>query len=436
MTHDGATEHAAANASVKRPEGPRVVVIGGGVIGLCVAYYLTRRGRRVTVVDRNPPQRDGCSFGNAGMIVPSHFVPLAAPGAVGLALKWMANPESPFYVKPRCSWDLIQWGWKFWRSANSRHVARSGPVLRDLHLASREAYEEFAAELGDTFGLTRAGLLMLCKTQHALDEEASTAEAARKLGLPADVLSPRQLAALEPDVTMDVAGAVHFPKDCHLAPQRFVAALEERLTTLGTTFVWDSTVTGWRRETRRVAAVETTRGPFEADQFVLCSGVWSADLARSLGLRIPMQAGKGYSLTLPSPRQIPRICAILTEARVAVTPMGGALRFGGTMEMAGIDESINERRVRGIIRSIPAYYPEFCVEDFDGIQPWRGLRPCAPDGLPYIGRTRQIDNLVIATGHAMMGLSLAPVTGKIVADLVNESPTQFDLGPLDPDRFG
>lgn len=424
-----------SNAAAARADGPRVLVVGGGVVGLCVAYYLAQNGRRVTVVDRNPSQRDGCSFGNAGMIVPSHFVPLAAPGAVGMALKWMANPESPFYVKPRLSWDLLAWGWKFWRSANAGHVERSGPVLRDLHLASRQAYEELADALGDSFGLTRAGLLMLCKTRHALDEEVRTAEAARRLGIPADVLSPKQLAELEPGVTMDVAGAVHFPKDCHLAPQRFVTALEDRLRALNVNFAWETTVLGWRRSARRVEAVETTRGPIEADQFVLCGGVWSAELARALNLGIPMQAGKGYSLTLTKPRQLPRICSILTEARVAVTPMGGTLRFGGTMEVAGIDESINERRVRGIIRSIPAYYPEFREEDFAGVKPWRGLRPCAPDGLPYLGRTRQLDNLVIATGHAMMGLSLAPVTGKIVAALIQAETTGFDLEPLNPDRF-
>lgn len=425
----------ARDAADERPAGARVAVIGGGVIGLCTAYYLALRGKRVTVVDRHPSRRDGCSFGNAGMIVPSHFVPLAAPGAVGMALKWMGNPESPFYVKPRWSWELISWGWKFWRAANRRHVERCGPVLRDLHLASRQAYEELTAELGDSFGLTRAGLLMLCKTQHALEEEAATAEAARRLNIPADVLTPRQLAALEPDVRMDVAGGVHFPKDCHLTPQRFVATLEERLAAMRVEFAWEAEATGWKRSERRLAAIETNRGPVEADQFVLCGGVWSAELARSLGLKIPLQAGKGYSLTLPAPRQLPRICAILTEARVAVTPMIGALRFGGTMEMAGIDESINSRRVDGIIRSIPSYYPDFRAEDFAGVRPWHGLRPCSPDGLPYVGRTAAVDNLLVATGHAMMGLSLAPITGKIMAALLDDEPTGFDLGPLDPDRF-
>ena len=149
-------------------------------------------------------------------------------------------------------------------------------------------------------------------------------------------------------------------------------------------------------------------GDIDADEVVLCAGVWSAGLARQLGLRLPMQAGKGYSLTLKNPRQLPTICSIFTEARVAVTPMDGALRVGGTMEMAGINESVNPRRVHGIVRSVPAYYPEFREDDFAGIEPWHGLRPCSPDGLPYLGRTSRWDNLICATGHAMMGLSLGP----------------------------
>jgi D-amino-acid dehydrogenase len=174
----------------------------------------------------------------------------------------------------------------------------------------------------------------------------------------------------------------------------------------------------------------------DGDEFVLCGGSWSPGLAQGLHLSLPMQAGKGYSLTLAQPRSLPRICAILTEARVAVTPMGGALRFGGTMEIAGLDESINPVRVRGIVHSVPAYYPDFSEGDFANIQPWVGLRPCPPDGLPYLGRTARYDNLVIATGHAMMGLSLGPVTGQVVADLLCGERPAMDLRLLSPDRFG
>ena len=411
-----------------------IVIIGGGIIGLSTAHCCAERGHRVTVVDRNPQQRDGCSFGNAGMIVPSHFIPLAAPGMVKLGLKWMWNPESPFYVKPRLSWDLITWGWRFWRAANKSHVARCAPLLRDLNFASRSCYEKLAAD-GHEFSLVKKGLLMLCKEPHTLDEEAHTAEQARALGIPAEVLDAKQTAALDPGVTMDIAGAVYFPKDCHLSPARFMQSLEDRLTTTGASFHWETDVTGFVKAGARLAAVQTNRGDINADEIVLAGGAWSPLLARELGLRIPMQAGKGYSLTVRQPRQLPEICSIFAEARVAVTPMDGALRFGGTMEMAGLNEDITARRVQGIIKSVPRYYPEFREEDFAGIQPWCGLRPCSPDGMPCMGRTAKWHNLTIATGHAMMGLSLAPATGKLMAQVIDGEKPDIDLSLLSPDRF-
>lgn len=408
----------------------QVVIIGAGVIGLCSAYYLARRGHRVTLLDRHLEQRDGCSFGNAGMIVPSHFVPLAAPGMVALGLKWMCNPQSPFYIKPRLSWDLLRWGWQFWRASNPQQVARAEPLLRDLNFASRACFEELAEALGD-FGLVKRGLLMLCKTQRTLDEEAKFAAHANELGVPAEVLDAQQAAALDPGITMDIAGAVYFPKDAHLSPNRFMAALQAQCRKLGVSFLWEREASAFTHHSSRVTSV----AGIEADEFVLAGGAWSSELARSLGLRLPMQAGKGYSLTLPNPPQLPQLCSILTEARVAVTPMGGALRIGGTMEIAGWNEDINPVRVPSIIKSALKYFPAFKESDFDGVQPWCGLRPCSPDGLPYLGRTARFKNLTIATGHAMMGLSLGPITGRLVAEIISGEPPSHDLALLSPDRF-
>ncbi|MFM8880141.1 MAG: FAD-dependent oxidoreductase, partial [Verrucomicrobiota bacterium] len=191
-----------------------LVMVWGGVIGLSTAYACAKAGYSVTVIDRNPPARNGCSFGNAGMVVPSHFIPLAAPGMVALGLKWMWNPESPFYIRPRFDPELFAWGWRVWRASTADHVRRAGPLLRDLSLASRAAFEALAALPRLDFGLVKKGLLMLCRTQHALDEEAHTAAQARALGIPADVLDARQTAALDPAVTMAIAGSVHFPQDC------------------------------------------------------------------------------------------------------------------------------------------------------------------------------------------------------------------------------
>lgn len=412
-----------------------IVIVGQGIIGLCSAYFAAKRGMRVTVVDRQPWDQNGCSYGNAGMIVPSHFVPLAAPGMVALGLKWMWNPESPFYIKPRLDGDLIGWALKFWKSATAAHVARSAPVLRDLNFASRACYEELSALPGMEFGLERKGLLMLCRTAAALEEEGHMAAKAVGLGVPAEVLDAAATAALEPGVRMSVAGSVYFPKDCHLSPGKFMAAVRAACVGMGVDFLSGTECQGWVRDGRRLRALRTPAGEVEGDQFVLAGGAWSAETVAGLGLKIPMQAGKGYSLTLPSARQTPRICSILTEARVAVTPMGGGVRFGGTMELAGLNTDINPRRVRGIVRAVPDYYPDFRAEDFEGVEPWCGLRPCPPDGLPYLGRTAVAENLIVAAGHGMMGVSLGPVTGKIVSRLLAGLEAEWDLGLLAVDRF-
>ncbi len=413
-----------------------VLIIGAGVIGLACAWQCARRGHRVTVLERHGAARDGCSYGNAGMIVPSHFVPLAAPGMVRLGLKWMWNPESPFYIKPRWDGDLFDWGLKFWRAANAEHVRRSAPLLRDLNFASRALVEEFAAQTGNEIGLVTRGLLMLCQTQHGLDEEAKFAAQANQLGVPAEVLDARQAAKLDPGVTMNVAGAVYFPKDAHLSPENYVNALQRQCEQAGVKFIWDTAVSGLVVRENKIAAVRTAAGEFSADEVILCGGSWSPLLARELGLKIPIQAGKGYSLTLTQPRELPQLCSIFTEARMAVTPMGSALRFGGTMEMAGLNEDINPVRVQGIIKAVPQYFPKFAPADFAGIAPWRGLRPCSPDGLPYLGRTAKFSNLILATGHAMMGMSLSAITGRLAGEIVSGEKPSFDLSLLSPDRYG
>jgi D-amino-acid dehydrogenase len=410
----------------------RVVVIGGGLIGLSVAQECARRGHRVVVIEC-APERRGASFGNAGMVTPSHFIPLAAPGMVALGLRWMWNPESPFYIRPRLDLGLVEWALRFCAACTGSRVERAAPVMRDLLLASREHFTRLAA--AEDFGLVQRGLLMLCKTPRALDHEAHTAEMARGLGIPAEVLDARQTAARDPGVTMDIAGSVYFPKDAHLQPERYVAALERRIAAAGGELCFGAAVTGWRKDGARLAAATTTEGDVAGDEFVLAGGAWSPETVRELGVRLPMQAGKGYSLTLPRPVELPRLCAIFTEARVAITPMGDALRFGGTMEIAGMSEAVNPRRIAGILEAIPRYYPKFSREHFAAVQPWSGLRPCSPDGLPYVGRTRAAPNLLIATGHAMMGLSLAPVTGELIAQLLDGEPPRFDLTLLEPDRY-
>jgi D-amino-acid dehydrogenase len=226
----------------------RVVIVGAGVVGLSTALHCARRGFRVTLIDRGPPERDGCSYGNAGMITPSHFVPLAAPGMVALGLKWMWNPASPFYVRPRVSLDLLRWGLLFWRASTKARVARAAPLLRDMALAGRREYEALAAEPGFDFGLARDDLLLLCKSAHALDEEAGVAERARVPGLEARVMDAAEIAALEPRIRMDVAGGVLYPQDCSFMPARFMQGLQRAVQAAGVAFAWNTEAISWRIE--------------------------------------------------------------------------------------------------------------------------------------------------------------------------------------------
>ena len=417
------------------PSSAQVVVIGGGIIGLSIAWSCRQRGLTVAVIDRNPPQHVGCSHGNAGMIVPSHVIPLAAPGMLSLGLKWMFHPESPFAIRPRLSWDLFRWGYLFARSCNAQHVQRSAPVLFELLSKSRELYRDWSTQWNDDFGLTTRGLVMLCRTTRTLDGEGHAVEIARSLGMTAEVLDREGIANLDPGVQMDVAGGVLFPADCHLSPQSLMASLERRLAAAGCQFHWNCDVQGWLSEGRRITGVETTAGRITGEHFVLASGTWAPELAQKVGLSLPLEAGKGYSLTLANPKVLPTICSIGVEGRIAITPMGSQLRVGGTMELGNRTPAVSPGRLRGIVRSFCELFPDFRPEDFAGIDPWSGLRPCAPDGLPYIGHTRHCENLIIATGHAMMGLSLGPITGELVTKLVQGETPEIELTLLSPDRF-
>ena len=411
----------------------RVVIVGGGVIGLCSAYYALQRDFAVTVLERDAAGADNCSMGNAGMIVPSHFTPLAAPGMMAKGLRWMCNPESPFYVRPRLSLELLRWGWLFYRNSTARHVAESRELLRDLNLESRRLFAELAEN--EDFGLVKRGLLMLCKTQKGLDEEAEVAHEAREIGLGADVLDAAATRALDPGVTMDVAGAVHFPQDCHLDPARFMAAIRQRVRAAGGVIESGVAVDSVELRGGLVTAMVAGSRRYEGGKFVIAGGAWTAELLRSVGMKLPLQAGKGYSLTVDAPPELPELCSIFAEAKVAVTPMGGNLRFGGTMEVGACDRSINPARVRGIVKSVNTYFPEFSEKDFDAVQAWAGLRPVSPDGIPYVGGVPAAGNLLVATGHAMMGLSLAPVTGRIIGDLLADESPFRSISGMAPSRF-
>ncbi|MEM9819631.1 MAG: FAD-dependent oxidoreductase [Bacteroidota bacterium] len=413
----------------------KVSIIGGGVIGLCCAYYLRRAGREVEIFDKGKMEQ-GCSYGNAGMIVPSHFIPLAAPGMITKGIKWMFDPRSPFYIKARLNWDLLTWGWKFYRASNQKQVQKSMPVLRDISLLSKALYRDLARLPDFQFAFEEKGLLMLYKSQEAEAEEREMAHQAQQLGLEAVVYDAEDLQKMEPDVQLNVRGGVHYPGDAHLAPELFLTSLKKHLQGRGVPFHAAHEIVGFHQHRGKIEAIETQHGRSKVDHLLIAGGTWSGQLVRQLKINLPLQAGKGYSITLKKPAKQLRYPAILTEAKVAVTPMNAQLRFGGTMEIGGINHRINPKRVQGILQSIPQYLPDFQPSMPENDQIWHGLRPCSPDGLPYIGKSQRFSNLSIATGHAMMGLSLAPATGKLIAELLTDHALSMELNALAPERYG
>ncbi len=411
-----------------------VVVIGGGAIGVCSAYFLNETGIRVTLVEQKEIAA-GSSYGNAGFITPSHFIPLSSPGVIKKGLRWLLNPESPFYIKPRLDPAFLSWLWQFRKHATERHVQATMGYLRDINLLSRELYLEIARRTTLDFGLQTNGLLMLYHSPAGQHDCANMAALAEQIGEPAEIVDNQRIGELDPALETRAAGGLYFPRDAHINPARFVIRLAEYLQTQGVRILTRTHVESFRAANGQITAVKTNRGDISCQQVVLAGGAWSPLVSETLGLQLPVQPAKGYSVTIPQPSPHQQLPLILTEAKVAVTPLGNEIRFGGTLELAGISHTINRRRVVAILKAVPRYIGRFDDVQVDPATAWSGLRPCTPDGLPIVGRSPRHSNLFIATGHAMIGISLAPFTGKIISQLIADKEPEMNIDPLKVERF-
>ncbi|MBY5951243.1 FAD-dependent oxidoreductase [Algoriphagus marincola] len=410
------------------------IIIGGGIVGLFTAYFLQKEGIEVSIIDRTD-LKDNCSTGNAGMIVPSHIIPLAAPGMIAKGISWMFSSKSPFYIHPRFDYKLLQWSLLFFKSANQKQVEKAIPFLKNISLLSKSLYLQFRDEHPEaTLAFQEKGLMMVYQTDAVEKEEVEFAHLARKHGLEAEILSPTDIQKIEPNLEVKAKGAVLFPGDAHLDPGALYSFLRKYLEEKGVQFHTETEVLGFEKSAGKVASVLTDKGKIEAEKILLCGGSWSGELAKKLGFSLPMMGGKGYSFLQKNQPEI-RQASILTEMKVAVSPYGNKIRFGGTMEIAGTNQKIEMKRVQGIFESINRYYPDFQAQFPKETEIWKGLRPCSPDGLPYIGLAPGYSNVLVGSGHSMMGISMAPATGKLLAELHQQKEPTMEISGFEVGRF-
>lgn len=413
----------------------KAIIIGGGVVGLSSAYYLKNSGWDVTVIDQSD-FLNNCSYGNAGYVCPSHFIPLASPGIVSQGLRWMLNKKSPFYIQPRLSLPLMDWGLKFLKSATAKHVADSAIPLRDAAIISQKCYEDLNKVPGFDFAYEHKGLFEYFHTKEKAEHGHELVEKSLALGLDTVFMSAAEVQALEPQTKLDIQGAVLFKCDAHLYPNKLMKSLLNWMNANEVKLIPNEPVINFEKTNGRISKVITNKNSYDGDVVVIATGSWSREVAALINLKLPLMPGRGYSITLEDSPYKLNYPAILVEGRVAVTPMdGNKIRFGGTMEITSTNRPPQISRVEGILNAVKKFLPEFTIPLPDIKDVWYGYRPCSPDGMPYIGRLKKIDNCIVATGHAMIGLSLGAGTGKIVSEIANEEKLSMDLSAFEAERF-
>ena len=405
------------------------IIVGGGIIGLSSAYFLQKDGHQVTVIDQGDIS-EGTSFINAGYLTPSHFIPIAAPGMITQGIKYMFDPSSPFYMKPRLDKDFIKWVLLFKRSCTKKNVEKNAQPILEFNLFSQKMFRELKTFNDFDFQLEHKGLLMTFQSAKMENHETEIAEKAIEMGLKIDKLNKDQLAELEPNLIAN--GAFHYHSDSHTTPAKFMEAMKKHLVKNGVVFKLNEEVLDINASDKEVE-IETKKGKYYFDEVVIATGSWTEKIAKKLKQYTPIQAGKGYAINSFRTTGI-SYPTILSEAKVAVTPMDGFTRFAGTMELAGLDNKINIKRVIAIANTAKRYYRNFEFNQQEIARASLGFRPVSPDGIPFIGRLDKFNNITIAAGYAMMGWSLGPGTGKLVSEIISEKKLSFDLNPFHPSR--
>ncbi|MFC0878663.1 NAD(P)/FAD-dependent oxidoreductase [Saccharicrinis sp. FJH2] len=414
----------------------KVIIIGAGTVGLHCAFFLSQAGFEVEVIDdRAKDDYSNCSFGNCGYITPSHFVPLASPSMLQAGLKMLFDPTGPVYFPLSKNIKKLPWFMKFVRSANSKQVREVAPTLYKLNEQSRKLYELLTLKYEAQSDLVENGLLMASVSEEGFKEEIELTEMAGLLGIETKIYRSGELKEIEPDLEFNIAGAVLYKSDAHIHPQKHMIWLRNRLIEDGVGIRDGIQIDRILTSKGRIESILAKDKVFRADEYVIAAGAKSSDLAKMAGIRLPVIAGKGYSTDFVDSAVKLHTPVILTEARVALTPLKDGLRLGSGMEFSGETGHVRLRRVQAMLDRTHHAIPSIPSAEAEKLNIWEGLRPLSPDGVPFIGRTQKLHNLLFATGHAMMGMSLGPVTGQIISDVIAGNKTDFNMNQLHPDRF-
>ncbi len=405
------------------------VVIGGGVVGVATAYYLSRQGWQVTLLEQNEIA-SGCSQGNAGQVTPGHL-PLPQPGVLARNLRWLLKPTSPLFVAPRWDLGLVRWMLRFQQASNDAHLRFATHMLCRLGAASRRLFEELSPTIGSAYCCP--GRLEICRSRHSYAAARAEADLLQQFGFSSRRLDGAAVCEMEPALEAEVAGGIYYPDSGYCNPAEFVRRLADAAVGEGARVQTGRRVTGLGVENGRVRDVVAQGESMAADAVVLAGGSWTPQLARQLGLRLPIQPGKGYHLDMTLPGRRPAVPLVLVEEKIFVTPLDDLIRLAGTMEFSGFNLKLRAARLELLKRGAQQFFP--ALRHGEVRSEWCHLRPMTPDGLPVIGRVGRPDNVWIAAGHGMLGLTQGPITGKLVAEWIVSGRPSIDLSPLRPDRF-
>ncbi len=410
-----------------------VVIVGGGHIGIACAHYLQQDGYEVTVVDQGKIG-GACSFANCGFIVPSHVLPLTTPDALVTGVRSFLQPHAPFRVKPQLRGTLVRWMWEFGRRCTHRQMLEASKTLHSLLEASAHEYQDLLQRPDIDCNWQTKGMLFVFRSDEALDEFTETDTLlSSEYGLSAKQIAGDELCDVEPALLDDLAGAYHYEDDSHLRPDRLNAAWTESLKKRGVRFIEQCEVDRVEKTENSVSGLYTSQGKLTADHYVFAAGAWSSSFEEALGCKIPVEPGKGYSVTMSKPEAMPVHPMLMPEKHIGVTPFDDGYRIASMMEFAGFDESLPPFRIKQLQDSAKPFLKTPTGPTITGT--WYGWRPMTWDSLPIIGRVERLSNALLATGHNMLGLSLAPVTGKAIADLIAERPASIPLDAVSPARF-